>query len=318
MRTRHEGARHEGARHEGARHEGDSWDLASGVGATATAVATSRALATRAALIDDPFAQPLVQAVGMPMFLDILDDSQPRTEQSTADLQRMAYGIAARTKYFDQFLLDATNAGVEQVVILASGLDARAYRLPWPTGTTIYEIDQPQVLDFKVATLEQLGASATALLTHIPIDLRNDWPAALRAEGFDPQLRTAWLAEGLLIYLPPDTQDQLFDHITDLSPAGSRLATEFFPSIGAFTDEASDSEERWRRLGFHDDLAKLVYPGERNHAIEYLEVLGWSVSGNTAEELFAKHGFEHREDDLAVKFDGFKYISATLGKESTP
>lgn len=228
----------------------------------------------------------------------------------------MMFGIAVRTKYFDSFLLDAVSTGASQVVILASGLDARPYRLPWPSGTTIYEIDQPQVLDFKASTISQLGVAPTSPVRQVPVDLRDDWPNELQCNGFDPGRLTAWLAEGLLIYLPPETQDQLFDHITDLSPSGSRLATEFFPSIAAFTDEADDGNARWRRMGFHADLATLVYPGERSHAIEYLHKLGWKVDGTTTEELFEVNGFEHTHDEMAAKFDGFQYISAILDGRS--
>ncbi|MDT5408762.1 MAG: hypothetical protein QOG14_982, partial [Mycobacterium sp.] len=87
--------------------------------------------------------------------------------------------------YFDEYLLAAVQAGVRQVVILASGLDSRAYRLPWPDGTTVYEIDQPQVIEFKTRTLADLGAEPTANRRTVPIDLRADWPAALRAAGLD-------------------------------------------------------------------------------------------------------------------------------------
>ena len=300
-----------------ARTDGDSWDLASGVGATATAVAASRALAHRATLIDDPWAEPLVKAVGMEMFLKILD-GQAGEEHSESDLQRMAQGMAVRTRYFDDFLIDATANGIRQVVILASGLDTRAYRLDWPTGTAVFEIDQPQVIDFKVATLRSLGANPTAGLHTIGVDLRDDWPGALKENGFDPSQPTAWIAEGLLIYLPPEAQDRLFDHITALSPVGSRLATEFMPSMGAFTGEGDDSdqdgEDRWRKLGFNDDLADLVFHGERSHVIDYLSGLDWHVTGDLVQELFEASGFEgHDEDDtMAEKFTGFQYISATL------
>ncbi|MEI6254457.1 MAG: class I SAM-dependent methyltransferase, partial [Mycobacteriaceae bacterium] len=192
------------------RSEGDSWDLASGVGATATAVAASRALANRSGLIDDPLAEPLVRAVGMQHFLDIVDGK--------SQVEFMADGMAVRTKYFDAFLAEATAAGIRQVVILATGLDARAYRLTWPGGTVVYEIDQAGVLDFKVATLRALGAEPTSQVRNVAVDLREDWPAALRANGFDPDRTTAWIAEGLLMYLPAEAQDRLFDHITALSP----------------------------------------------------------------------------------------------------
>src|SRR5919109_3904645 len=143
------------------RHDGDTWDLASSVGATATMAAAARAIATRAdrTLIDDPFAEPLVRAVGV----DLL--TRLATGEVTSDdlVEQMWIDVAkVRTKFYDEFFLDATNAGITQVVILASGLDSRAYRLPWPTGTVVYEVDQPQVIGFKTRTLAELGAAPTA------------------------------------------------------------------------------------------------------------------------------------------------------------
>ena len=125
--------------------------------------------------------------------------------------------MAVRTRFFDDFFIDAGKAGIRQAVILASGLDSRAYRLPWSEGTVVYEIDQPEVIEFKTSTLAGLGAAPTAELRTVAIDLRDDWPAALRAKGFDASQPTAWSAEGLLPYLPADAQDRLFDNITALS-----------------------------------------------------------------------------------------------------
>ena len=295
-----------------ARADDDSWDLASGVGATATAVAASRALANRAGLIDDAWAEPLVRAVGMEQFQELLD-----APETSDDVQRMVHGMAIRTRYFDDFLHKTSHTtDIRQTVILASGLDARGYRLPWPAGTVVFEVDQPGVIDFKVSALQRLGARPTAEVRHVGVDLREDWPAALAGHGFDAGRPTAWIAEGLLIYLPPDAQDRLFDHITALSPAGSRLATEFMPAMDAFTDPPADRDEpeaeQWRRLGFHDNLAGLVYVGERSHVIDYLQQLGWQVSGSGVEELFAANGFDHHDDEMAEKFAGFQYLSATL------
>jgi len=296
-----------------ARADDDSWDLASGVGATATAVAASRALANRAGLIDDAWAEPLVRAVGMEHFQELLD-----APETSDDVQRMVHGMAIRTRYFDDFLHKTSHTtDIRQTVILASGLDARGYRLPWSAGTVVFEVDQPGVIDFKVSALQRLGARPTAEVRHVGVDLREDWPAALAGHGFDAGRPTAWIAEGLLIYLPPDAQDRLFDHITALSPAGSRLATEFMPAMDAFTDPPADRDEpeaeQWRRLGFHDNLAGLVYLGERSHVIDYLQQLGWQVSGSGVEELFAANGFDHHDDEMTEKFAGFQYLSATLG-----
>lgn len=290
------------------RRSGDTWDLASGVGATATAVAASRALATRGGLIDDAWAEPLVRAVGSAHFLDILDG----VAADGSDIQRMANGMAVRTRYFDEFLLAATAAGIRQVVILASGLDARAYRMRWPAGTVVFDLDQPGVIDFKVAAMAELKAPPNTDVRNVGVDLRDDWPRALRDNGFDATAPTAWIAEGLLMYLPPEAQDRLFDHITELSPAGSRLATEFIPTMDAFDDTDEDTEGRWRKMGFKDDLADLVYLGERNHVIEYLQGLAWKVEGAPVRELFAAYDIEHHEDEMTRKFDGFQYVSATL------
>ncbi|HEY6645734.1 MAG TPA: class I SAM-dependent methyltransferase, partial [Mycobacterium sp.] len=220
-----------------ARTENDTWDLASSVGATATMVAAARAMASTAdnPLINDPFAEPLVRAVGVDFFTRLVTgELRPEdldSDSESVGMQRMTDNMAVRTKFFDDFFLGATDAGIRQAVILASGLDSRAYRLDWPAGTTVYEIDQPEVIEFKTRTLAELGASPTANRRTVAMDLRYDWPSALIEEGFDPRQPTAWSAEGLLGYLPPDAQDRLLDTITELSGPGSRVAVESVPNI---------------------------------------------------------------------------------------
>jgi methyltransferase (TIGR00027 family) len=282
------------------RTDDDNWDLASSVGATATFVASGRAMATKdpRGLIDDPFAEPLVRAVGLDFFTKMMDgelDTSTIDNASPARKQAMIDGMAVRTKYFDDYFIDATNDGVRQAVILASGLDARAYRLPWPAGTVVYELDQPQVIDFKTTTLAGIGAEPRTTRRTIPIDLRQDWPAALKAAGLDLTAPTAWLAEGLLIYLPPDAQDRLFDNITELSVPGSRVATEFVPGIIDFdADKAREmiASSFLRDHGIDVDMASLVYAGERNHVVDYLRAKSWDVEGVTRAELFERNGIE--------------------------
>ena len=268
------------------RYEGDTWDLASSVGVTATMVAAARAMATRAdnPLIDDPFAEPLVKLVGVDLLTRLasgeldpaeLNDVHDGAAGSAGAMSRMADNMAVRTKFFDEFFLDATNAGIKQAVILASGLDARPYRLAWPAGTVVYEVDQPQVIEFKTRSLADLGAAPTAERRVVAVDLRDDWPTALRTAGFDPSQPTAWSAEGLLGYLPPEAQDRLLDTITELSAPGSRLATESAPNPEPGDEEKMKERmqtisERWRAHGFDLDMAGLVYFGDRNEAAPYL------------------------------------------------
>jgi methyltransferase (TIGR00027 family) len=301
------------------RTDNDTWDLASSVGATATMVAAARAAATREPhpLITDPFAEPLVRAVGIEVLTRMAAGDLPPDDAAAARMKNMADHMAVRTTFFDEFFLDATATGITQAVILASGLDSRAYRLPWPAGTVVFEIDQPDVIEFKTRTLAELGAMPSAVRRTVGIDLRDDWPAALRQAGFDPARPTAWAAEGLLPYLPADAQDRLLDTVTALSAPGSRFATESSASPDP-ADEESIRERmqnlgaRWRDAGFDLDLTELVYFGDRKEAATYLADHGWTISGRGVRELFDAHGVAIDPED-AAHFANHRYITGALG-----
>jgi methyltransferase (TIGR00027 family) len=318
------------------RTDNDTWDLASSVGATATMVAAARAMASRAddPLIDDPFAEPLVRAVGVDVLTRLATGDLPAADlggDATVGMARMADNMAVRTLFFDEFFLAATSgtgaapaatadtaAGVTQAVILASGLDSRAYRLPWPTGTVVFEIDQPDVIEFKTRTLADLGAEPTASRRTVAIDLREDWPAALKAAGFDPAKPTAWAAEGLLGYLPADAQDRLLDTITALSAPGSRIATESSATPAPadrdrMRERMQGVAEHWREHGFDLDLNELVYFDDRNEAAAYLSDLGWRLSGSSIRELFDAHGLAPFDDEDMAGFADHRYVSGILG-----
>jgi methyltransferase (TIGR00027 family) len=246
-------------------------------------------------------------------FIRIIDGEIDFDDDPVFNRKARTEQMAIRTRFFDDFFTGATRDGVRQAVILASGLDTRAYRLRWPAGTLVYEIDQPQVIAFKTNTLSDLGAAPTAERRTVSIDLRDDWPAALREAGFDVTQPTAWSAEGLLPYLPPDAQDRLFDNITALSAPGSRLATEHVPDPNAFSDERVQRiSERWRRFGFDLNAADLFYRGERNIVLDYLTTHRWQVTLHSARELYAHNGFEFPEDEIAGVFSEMSYVAATL------
>ncbi|MGB7144918.1 SAM-dependent methyltransferase, partial [Mycobacterium sp.] len=203
--------------------------------------------------------------------------------------------MAVRTRFFDAFFREATQAGVRQAVILASGLDARAYRLDWPADMTVFEVDQPEVIAFKTQTLAELGAAPTTDRRTVAIDLRNDWPAALTEAGFDRSQPTAWIAEGLLGYLPPEAQDRLLDNISALSADGSRLATEAIPDMADVDQEQArelmrKAAENWRAHGFDLNFDELGYQGDRNDVAAYLDTLGWRSVGKPMSQLLEDHG----------------------------
>ncbi|MCV7281927.1 class I SAM-dependent methyltransferase [Mycolicibacterium flavescens] len=295
-----------------ARTDNDTWDLASSVGSTATMVAAQRVLSTREGLIDDPYAEPLVRAVGLDFFVRALDGEINLDEiDPRFNTRRAAEGMAVRTRHFDGLFTDAARAGVRQAVILAAGLDARAYRLPWPTGTTVFELDQPEVIAFKGRTLAELGVEPTAERRALAVDLRDDWPKALSDNGFNPSQPTAWIAEGLLIYLPPEAQDLLFDRIDELSAPGSRLACEHIPDVSMFADErALEIAERLKAYGHSIEMGELIYHGDRNDVVDYLSDRGWDVTTQRMRDAYEANGFTFDEESTIGFFTDMAYLSA--------
>jgi methyltransferase (TIGR00027 family) len=282
-------------------------------------VAAARAVASADpdGLIRDPFAAPLVRAVGLDFFTKMVDgelDMSAFPDMTPERAQAMVNGMAVRTKFFDDVLTAATESGIRQVVILAAGLDARAYRLLWPEGTIVYEVDQPDVIAFKTQTLTDLGAEPTATRRTVAIDLRENWPAALRDAEFDAAVPTAWLVEGLLIYLPPDAQDRLFDQITSLSAPASTVGTEYVPGIMDLdADKARAMSAPLREHGVDLDMSSLVYTGTRSHVMEYLRGAGWQVAGAARAELFTRFNVSvpATVEDTDVLGE-ITYVSATL------
>jgi methyltransferase (TIGR00027 family) len=302
----------------------DTWDLATSVGATATMVAAARAIANNDESIDDPFAEPLVRAVGVDFLTrwatGELTSADVDDEGTAWGLAQMPAAMAARTRYFDEFFADAAKNGIRQAVILASGLDARAYRLDWPAGMTVFEIDQPEVIEFKAKTLAGLGAEPKANLRTVAIDLREDWPTALKAAGFDPTKPSAWIAEGLFGYLPPEAQDRLLDAVTELGAPGTRLGSEAIPNQGdvdldAAREKMRESTAKWREHGFDLDFSELGFEGERNDVGEYLGARGWTSVGTSMGVLLASNGFAPipEGDGDQPTMNGVTYYTSTLG-----
>ncbi|KAB7754561.1 S-adenosyl-L-methionine-dependent methyltransferase [Mycolicibacterium phlei DSM 43072] len=277
------------------RTDDDTWDIATSVGTTAVMVAAARARETERddALIRDPYAKILVAGAGTGVWERMLDPEVGARiaevdDEIAAIFEHMGNYQAVRTRFFDQFFTDAAAAGIRQIVILASGLDSRAYRLPWPDGTVVYEIDQPKVLEYKADRLAEHGVQPSARRVEVAVDLRYDWPKALREAGFDATQPTAWLAEGLLMYLPAAAQDRLFELVTELSAPGSRLSVE---TVGTRAEERREKmRERFERIrelfGFEDtvDVAELMYDDpDRADVAEWLTAHGWSATAVTSE-----------------------------------
>jgi methyltransferase (TIGR00027 family) len=288
------------------RNDNDSWAVTESVGSTALAVAAARAAATECdnPLIDDPFARVFLDAVGEGMWNYFASPDLP-AELTEADpdlgqrMQSTVNYVASRTAFFDEFFIDAAAAGVDQVVVLAAGLDSRGWRLPWPEGTVVYELDQPEVLEFKFSTLRQHGAEPTAKLINVAVDLRKDWPEALRQAGFDRSAPAAWSVEGLLPFLPAAAQELLLERVNALSAPGGRIAVEA-PGPGYF-DPDMHARQHARMQRIRDLAARrgeqreipaprdLWYLEDRADVGDWLRDHGWQVSVVAAKELMSSY-----------------------------
>jgi methyltransferase (TIGR00027 family) len=262
------------------RTDKDNWDITTSVGSTALFVATARALEAQKPdpLAVDPFAEVFCRAVGGDA-ADVLDGKIPDHQLKTPDWgEHFVNFQGARTRFFDDYFREAADDGVRQVVILAAGLDSRAYRLTWPDQTTIFELDRPQVLDFKREVLAEQGAKPNAERREVAIDLREDWPQALRDSGFDAAKPSAWIAEGLLLYLPAAAEEQLFSGINALAAPGSHVAVEDSAPMASEQLEAAIEEERAARAqGDQRLFFQLVYNERHAPADQWFGEHGWTA-----------------------------------------
>ncbi|TQF66971.1 SAM-dependent methyltransferase [Rhodococcus spelaei] len=262
------------------------WDIVTGVGITALGVAAGRAMETcrQDALVSDPYAEAFVRAAAppVPMPTRIDDDTDPDIPWSV-----MATYTGVRSRYFDEYFADASAAGVRQVVLLAAGLDVRAYRLDWPAGTVVYELDAPKVLGFKDGVLSDRGATPRAERRTVAVDLREDWANALRERDFDVSRPTAWLAEGLLPFLPNEAKDSVFRRVHELSARGSRIAAEHVDDVGEVLKHARFHDMSVR---FGVDMRDLWPDQEDYRPADWLTEHGWAVDVVRAAEVAARYG----------------------------
>jgi methyltransferase (TIGR00027 family) len=295
------------------RTEGDTWDITTSVGSTALFVAAARALEAQRdePLAVDPYAEVFCRAAGGE-WADVLDGRAPNHRLKTPWGEFFQTFQGARTRYFDNYFRDVADAGVRQIVLLAAGLDSRAYRLPWADNTVVFELDQPKVLEFKREVLARHGNAPTAERREIAVDLREDWPEALRANGFEPDKPSAWIAEGLLIYLQADAQAQLFAGIDSLASPGSYVALE----EGEPMDSEAFKAAKQRGEDEGNPWFSLVYNEKTKDAVEWFGERGWDGAVTPLTDYVRNLGRavpDPGDEDAGRMFDSVRLVSAKRG-----
>jgi len=229
-------------------------------------------------LFDDPLAAAFVAAAPEP------PPEHHAPHGVIAELGALLYhqGVI-RTRFYDEYLTAAAAGGCAQVVLLAAGFDTRALRLEWPAELRLFEVDLPEVLNFKERVLAARHAAPRCRRTVVAADLRADWPGRLVAAGFEPGRPAAWLAEGLLIYLTGSEVAELFGAVGRLSAPGSQLAFE--QVTGAETLRA-----RAAAMPSMQGVATLWKGGLGTGTADWLAGRGWAVRSVDRAPLAAAWG----------------------------
>jgi methyltransferase (TIGR00027 family) len=230
-----------------------------GVALTSLWIAAARAVETERSdgLFKDPFARQLAGDEGFEVLreLDAIWSARPPS-------------LEIRTRFLDDETMAAVGTGIRQVVVLAAGMDARAYRLDWPAAVELFELDQPHVLEYKARKLE--GVSPRCDRRAVSIDLRDDWPSALLDAGFDAKAPTLWLVEGLLPYLREPDVVELFARITRLASPTSVLLFDVIGRSALASPYVKYLVDFVAKLG-----APWTFGTDEPEAL--LEPLGWEV-----------------------------------------
>jgi methyltransferase (TIGR00027 family) len=249
------------------------------VSLTAIGVAAARAAETARAdrLFSDPYAAGFVRAA---------DEVSASVRDPGHRREGLATWVSVRTRFLDDLLLDACASGTRQVVILGAGLDARGFRLSWPEGLRLYELDLPGVLEFKQAVIAAEAWSPACERVSVPVDLSEDWSRPLLKAGFEASRSVAWIAEGLLAYLSPPTSDALVGRAAELSPRHSRFGLSL---------ASARRLRHWRETHLDNtvdphDYVSLWRTANAEQAVEWLALHHWRARTFEVAERAASYG----------------------------
>lgn len=262
-----------------------------GVGKTAIAVAHIRAQESLRPdrLFDDPYATRFLAAAGWAAPVADADESD-----IPARWLLMFRSVVVRTRFLDDLLLAAA---CPQVVLLAAGLDTRAFRLDWAAGTRVLELDLPEMVDFKEAVMADVEPKCAR--TVVGTDLLADWPADLLAAGFRPELPTAWVAEGLLMYFTPEQNEELLARVGAMTAPGSHLALTVVSQHRLDHMRATNADPG-------AEVVDMWQSGAPDDPVAWLATHGWQATAYDPAERAAGYG-------RPAMFDGLDFRAGPRG-----
>lgn len=228
-------------------------------------------------LFADPLAELFLASATAPAELTATDKTlRERVTRILGDM------FTLRTRFFDDQLMRFADDGGRQCVILGAGLDSRAFRLRWPPGTTVFELDLPATLDYKDSVLAGTTHQPTCRRVTVPVDLTTDWATPLTRAGFDPSAPTAWLAEGLLLYLTAEQGDRLLATLTAHSAPRSVLLVEH-------VNYAAQTAPEGRAVAELTAALREPWRSHLDHPAQWLAQFGWHAHVRDIRELARIH-----------------------------
>jgi methyltransferase (TIGR00027 family) len=239
---------------------------------TASWTAAVRALESQREdrLFDDPWAKDLAGESGMSW----IKDKSPES----------VVPIVLRTRYFDdQLKRIARDFGIRQIVLLGAGLDTRAFRLEWPAGTRLFEVDQPMVLERKESILKDARATPWCERIIVPADLEQEWADLLVRAGYRTKEPSCWLLEGFLFYLGTDTVTALLAGVSEHSAPGSWLCFDIINGKML----TSQLTRQWLDM---QRASGAPWIGALDDPVEFLAPYGWKATLTQAGQPDANHG----------------------------
>lgn len=254
----------------------------------------------------DPYARKFVNGAlyGLIRFFDKMGYSEKKGPGVVGFL-------VARERHIDEFLKAQIQAGVEQVVILGAGLDARAYRFNELKKIRVFEVDHPASQGSKKEKVKQILGGLPAHVTYVSIDFNAEsLETRLLESGYDKSRRTLFIWQGVTQYLTPEAVDSTLAFIAQHSPAGSSVIFDYmYPALLDGTIERGEVNNMRSRRWASGEM--LVFGIPEGTVTSFLEQRGFTDVKDADSKFLHRSYFHGKNASRAIAY-GYAIASAIV------
>jgi methyltransferase (TIGR00027 family) len=220
--------------------------------------------------------------------------------------------IVARIRFIDEYLLECTAGGFEQLVILGAGFDTRAYRFEdVKNNLRVFEVDHPATQQVKVEKIKEIFGTLPEHVVYVPVVFGADrFDRKLLEKGYNPELKTLFIVEGLLMYIPPPAADGLLSFIVNTSGRGSSLIADYF-SVPVIKGTSPLKEAQVLKQFVESEGAPLQFGIEEGKVEAFFEARGFEAVTHVSPASCKEKYFKNASFDRAVS-SMFNFVHATV------